>query len=163
VHTPSDLTFFSVFALWRRKVYRTLHNVTTLIFSTQRSKIADPHSFNADNFLFLTTSMIAVPLDPHPAKKFRIRVNKVGGKQHKLASVTQPKLLILGQVIQRYYVQYLAGYDAVALAQMIQTTSVTSEEDNVILSSICTQISQLSLDNVEVIHSLIALSYLPEH
>jgi hypothetical protein len=60
-------------------------------------------------------------------------------------------------------VQYLAGYDAVALAQMIQTTSVTSEEDNVILSSICTQISQLSLDNVEVIHSLITLSYLPEH
>ena len=58
----------------------------------------------------------------------------------------------VGQVIQRYYVQYLAGYDAVALAQMIQTTSVTSEEDNIILSSICTQISQLSLDNVEVIH-----------
>ena len=44
-------------------------------------------------------------------------------------------------VIQRYYVQYLAGYDAVALAQMIQTTSVTSEEDNVLLSSICTKIS----------------------
>jgi len=53
------------------------------------------------------------------------------------------------QVIQRYYVQYLAGYDAVALAQMIQTTSVTSEEDNVLLSSICTTISQLSVDNVE--------------
>ncbi len=95
--------------------------------------------------------MIGVPLDPHPAKKLRIRVNKEG-TQHKLASETQPKLLIIGgQVIQRYYVQYLAGYDAVALAQMIQTTSVTSEEDNVILSSICTQISQLSLDNVEVI------------
>jgi hypothetical protein len=95
--------------------------------------------------------MIAVPFESAPCKKFRIRVNKVV-TQHKLASGTQPKLLILGQVIQRYYVQYLAGYDAVALAQMIQTTSVTSEEDNVILSSICTQISQLSLDNVEVIH-----------
>jgi hypothetical protein len=77
-----------------------------------------------------------------------------------IASGTQPKLLILGQVIQRYYVQYLAGYDAVALAQMIQTTSVTSEEDNVILSSICTQISQLSLDNVEVIHCLITGRYI---
>ena len=53
------------------------------------------------------------------------------------------------QVIQRYYVQYLAGYDAVALAQMIQTTSVTSEEDNVLLSSICTKISELSVDHVE--------------
>jgi hypothetical protein len=61
-----------------------------------------------------------------------------------------PQLSCCCQVIQRYYVQYLAGYDAVALAQMIQTTSVRSEEDNVILSSICTQISQLSLENVEV-------------
>ena len=32
---------------------------------------------------------------------------------------------------------------------MIQTTSVTSEEDNVLLSSICTKISELSVDNVE--------------
>jgi hypothetical protein len=76
-----------------------------------------------------------------------VRIRDPGWKKVGL----QAKLLVLGQVIQRYYVQYLAGYDAVALAQMIQTTSVTSEEDNVILSSICTQISQLSLDNVEVI------------
>ena len=53
------------------------------------------------------------------------------------------------QVIQRYYVQYLAGYDAVALAQMIQIATLTSEEENVILSSICTKISQLTVDNVE--------------
>ena len=53
------------------------------------------------------------------------------------------------QVIQRYYVQYLAGYDAVALAQMIQNTAVTSEEDNVLLFSICQKISELSVDNVE--------------
>ena len=53
------------------------------------------------------------------------------------------------QVIQRYYVQSLAGYDAVALAQMIQNTAVTSEEDNVLLSSICQKISELSVDNVE--------------
>ena len=35
--------------------------------------------------------------------------------------------------------QYLAGYDAAALAQMIQTTTVTSEEDNDQLSSVCTR------------------------
>ena len=39
------------------------------------------------------------------------------------------------QVIQRDYIQYQAGYDAVALAQVIQTTTVTSEEDNDRLSS----------------------------
>jgi hypothetical protein len=32
---------------------------------------------------------------------------------------------------------------------MIQTTSVTSEEDNVLLSSICKKISELSVDHVE--------------
>ena len=53
------------------------------------------------------------------------------------------------QVIQRYYVQYLAGYDAVALSQMIQTATVTSEEDNVLLSSICKKISELSVENIE--------------
>ena len=37
------------------------------------------------------------------------------------------------QVIQRYDVQYLAGYDGVALAQMIQTTYVTPEKDNGLL------------------------------
>ena len=45
--------------------------------------------------------------------------------------------------------QYLAGYDAVALAQMIQTATVTSEEDNVLLSSICKKISEPSVDNIE--------------
>ena len=53
------------------------------------------------------------------------------------------------QVIQRYDGQYLAGYDHVALAQKIQTTYVTSEQDNDLLSSICTKITELSADNVE--------------
>ena len=57
--------------------------------------------------------------------------------------------------------QYLAGYDAVALAQMIQTTSVTSEEDNSILSSICTQISQLSVENVEASSFLYNVHLIP--
>ena len=43
------------------------------------------------------------------------------------------------QVTRRNYEQYQAGYDAAAQAQMIQTTSVTSEEDNDQLSSICTK------------------------
>ena len=35
------------------------------------------------------------------------------------------------------------------LAQMIRTATVTSEEDNVLLSSICKKISELSVDNIE--------------
>ena len=36
-----------------------------------------------------------------------------------------------------------------ALAQMIQAATVTSEEDNLLLSSICQKISELSVDNIE--------------
>ena len=43
------------------------------------------------------------------------------------------------QATQRDYEQNQAGYDATALAQMIQTTTVTSEEDNDQLSSTCTK------------------------
>lgn len=53
------------------------------------------------------------------------------------------------QVIQRYYVQYLAGYDAVALNHMIQSVSVIPEEDSVILSSMCNTISSLTVKQVE--------------
>ncbi|KAG8176652.1 hypothetical protein JTE90_009846 [Oedothorax gibbosus] len=53
------------------------------------------------------------------------------------------------QVIQRYYIHYLALYDAVALDQMIQNVSVIPEEDSVILSSICSTVSSLSVKQVE--------------
>ncbi|GFV82976.1 membrane-associated protein Hem [Trichonephila clavipes] len=53
------------------------------------------------------------------------------------------------QVIQRYYIQYLAGYDAVALNHMIQKVACVPEEDSVILSSICNTISSLSIKQVE--------------
>ncbi|QQP35848.1 Uncharacterized protein FKW44_020772 [Caligus rogercresseyi] len=42
-----------------------------------------------------------------------------------------------GQVIQRYYVQYLSVYDAVALNKFMQSLTHISEEDSIILSSIC--------------------------
>ncbi|XP_054709412.1 membrane-associated protein Hem-like [Uloborus diversus] len=53
------------------------------------------------------------------------------------------------QVIQRYYIQYLAGYDAVALNLMIQTVTVIPEDDSDILSKMCSTISSLSVKQVE--------------
>lgn len=53
------------------------------------------------------------------------------------------------QVIQRYYVQYLAGYDAAALNQLMQNISMLPEEDSVILDSIYATISKLSVKQVE--------------
>ncbi|XP_040573731.1 membrane-associated protein Hem [Lepeophtheirus salmonis] len=54
-----------------------------------------------------------------------------------------------GQVIQRYYVQYLSGYDAVALNKSMQSLTHLSEDDSIILSSICQTISDLTVEQVE--------------
>ncbi|XP_063219756.1 membrane-associated protein Hem [Bacillus rossius redtenbacheri] len=53
------------------------------------------------------------------------------------------------QVMQRYYVQYLAGFDAIALNQMIQTLQVCPEDESSILSSICNVITNVSVKQVE--------------
>lgn len=53
------------------------------------------------------------------------------------------------QVIQRYYIQYLTGFDAAALNQIIQNVSMMPEEDSIILESVYTTISNLSVKQVE--------------
>lgn len=49
------------------------------------------------------------------------------------------------QVMQRYYVQYLTGYDAIALNQMVQNLQVCPEDESVILSSICNTVQSVSV------------------
>lgn len=53
------------------------------------------------------------------------------------------------QVIQRYYVQYLTGYDAVALNQIMQNISMMPEEDAILIESAHQTISNLSVKQVE--------------
>ncbi|BFZ05028.1 hypothetical protein BsWGS_08068 [Bradybaena similaris] len=53
------------------------------------------------------------------------------------------------EVIQRYYVQYLSGYDAVYLNQLIQNISMCPEDESVILSSFYNSIAALSVKQVE--------------
>ena len=53
------------------------------------------------------------------------------------------------QVLQRYFVQYLSGYDAVSLNQLLQPLQTLSEEESVILSSLCNTIGGLSIKQVE--------------
>lgn len=49
------------------------------------------------------------------------------------------------QVMQRYYVQYLTGYDAISLNQMVQNLQVCPEDESIILSSICSTIQNVSV------------------
>ncbi|XP_018027145.1 membrane-associated protein Hem isoform X4 [Hyalella azteca] len=53
------------------------------------------------------------------------------------------------QVLQRYYVQYLSGYDAIALAQLLQNHHNLPEAESTILTAMCSDLSQLSVKQVE--------------
>lgn len=53
------------------------------------------------------------------------------------------------QVMQRYYVQYLLGYDAIELKTCIQNLPSSPEDECIILSSLCNTISNLSVKQVE--------------
>lgn len=53
------------------------------------------------------------------------------------------------QVIQRYYVQYLAGFDAIALNQMMPNLVICPEDESIILSSLCNTVANLSVKQVE--------------
>jgi hypothetical protein len=61
------------------------------------------------------------------------------------------------QVMQRYYVQYLTGYDAISLNQMVQNLQVCPEDESIILSSICNTIQGLSVKQGNYIMSVILL------
>lgn len=53
------------------------------------------------------------------------------------------------QVMQRYYVQYLSGFDAIALNIMIQNLQVCPEDESIILSSLCNTAASLTVKQVE--------------
>ncbi|KAM9859039.1 nck-associated protein 1-like [Aulostomus maculatus] len=53
------------------------------------------------------------------------------------------------QIVQRYYVQYLAQFDALALNDTIQNMYVCPEEESVLLSSFVSTLSALSVKQVE--------------
>lgn len=54
------------------------------------------------------------------------------------------------QVIQRYYVQYLSGYDAMELNVKMQNLQVCPEEESIILSSLHQTIASLTVKQVEM-------------
>ncbi|MFH4983098.1 hypothetical protein AB6A40_009807 [Gnathostoma spinigerum] len=53
-------------------------------------------------------------------------------------------------VIQTYYSQYVIGYDALALTEIIQSLKNISEDESTLLSDFCSDISRLNLDEVDL-------------
>uniref|UniRef100_A0A8C7QH53 Nck-associated protein 1 n=1 Tax=Oncorhynchus mykiss TaxID=8022 RepID=A0A8C7QH53_ONCMY len=54
-----------------------------------------------------------------------------------------------GPVMQRYYVQYLSGFDAVILNELVQNLSVCPEDESIIMSSFVNTMTSLSVKQVE--------------
>nr|XP_018671569.1 nck-associated protein 1 isoform X2 [Ciona intestinalis] len=53
------------------------------------------------------------------------------------------------EVVQRYYVQYMYGYDSVILNEAVQNLSVCPEDESVIMTSIVNTMTSLSIKQVE--------------
>lgn len=56
---------------------------------------------------------------------------------------------IYDEVIQRYYVQFMHGYDAVVLNETVQNLSVCPEDESVIMTSVVNTMTSLSIKQVE--------------
>ncbi|XP_072572835.1 nck-associated protein 1-like isoform X3 [Paramormyrops kingsleyae] len=54
-----------------------------------------------------------------------------------------------GPVMQRYYVQYLSGFDAVVLNELVQNLSVCPEDESIIMSSFVNTMTSLTVKQVE--------------
>uniref|UniRef100_A0A7M4F4W2 Nck-associated protein 1 n=1 Tax=Crocodylus porosus TaxID=8502 RepID=A0A7M4F4W2_CROPO len=57
-----------------------------------------------------------------------------------------------GPVMQRYYVQYLSGFDAVVLNELVQNLSVCPEDESIIMSSFVNTMTSLSVKQGESSH-----------
>lgn len=67
-------------------------------------------------------------------------------------------------MLQRYYVQYLSGYDGVSLNQLLQPLQTLSEEESIILSSLCNTIGSLSIKQgniFEIFHGIVIRIIIP--
>ncbi|XP_045128198.1 membrane-associated protein Hem-like isoform X1 [Portunus trituberculatus] len=140
----------------RRKYLRTAMKELALILTDQPGLLGPKAlfvfmglSFSRDEVLWLLRHHENPPL------------HKVKGKNaDDLVDRQLPELLFhmeelralikkYSQVLQRYYTQYLCGYDAIALNQLIQEQQGLPEEESVILTSMCNEIGNLSVKQAE--------------
>lgn len=59
---------------------------------------------------------------------------------HELRSLVQK----YAGVIQRYYSQYISGYDALALTEIVQALEGLTEDEATIMSDFCADIARIS-------------------
>ncbi|KAK6192637.1 hypothetical protein SNE40_004076 [Patella caerulea] len=140
-----------------RKFLRSTLRELTLIF-TEQPGLLGPKALYVVQALSMTRDevnwLLRHVLNP-PSKRHNIKISQEDFYDRQLPELLfyteELKGLIkkYNQVIQRYYVQYLCGYDAVYLNQLIQNLSMCPEDESVILSSFYSGISSLTVKQVE--------------
>eukprot|EP00105_Crassostrea_gigas_P041372 XP_019925520.1 PREDICTED: nck-associated protein 1 isoform X1 [Crassostrea gigas] len=147
----------------RRKFLRSALKELALIFTDQPGLLG-PKGLYVFQALAVARDEIHWLLrhfDNPPSKKHTVKLSQEDFVDRQLPellfNMEELKSLLrkYNQVVQRYFVQYLAGYDAVLLNQLIQEITNDSnlahcpEDESVILSSLYNTIAGLSVKQVE--------------
>ncbi|XP_065940628.1 nck-associated protein 1 isoform X28 [Magallana gigas] len=141
----------------RRKFLRSALKELALIFTDQPGLLG-PKGLYVFQALAVARDEIHWLLrhfDNPPSKKHTVKLSQEDFVDRQLPellfNMEELKSLLrkYNQVVQRYFVQYLAGYDAVLLNQLIQNLAHCPEDESVILSSLYNTIAGLSVKQVE--------------
>ncbi|XP_074659971.1 nck-associated protein 1-like [Tubulanus polymorphus] len=142
----------------RRKYLRTSIKELALLFTDQPGLLG-PKAL----YIFMALSMCKDEIEwllrhygNPPPKKLNLRVSAEDFVDRQLPEMLfhmeELRALVkkYNQVIQRYYIQMMAGYDAPALNEIIQSLSACPEDESMILSSFCNIMQSLSVKQVEM-------------
>uniref|UniRef100_UPI00358E413E nck-associated protein 1-like isoform X2 n=1 Tax=Myxine glutinosa TaxID=7769 RepID=UPI00358E413E len=102
-------------------------------------------SFTRDEILWLLRHAENIP----KAKNYEDYIDKHLAELMFLMEELRALVRRYGQIIQRYHVQYLHSFDAVALNELVQNLSVCPEDESVIMSSFVNTMTSLNVKQVE--------------
>ncbi|KAK3104202.1 hypothetical protein FSP39_025272 [Pinctada imbricata] len=141
----------------RRKFMRSALKELALVYTDQPGLLGPKalYVFQALSFARDEIHWLLRHFDNPPSKRHNIKMSQEDFIDRQL-----PELLFFmeelkglvkkyNQVMQRYYVQYLSGYDSVLLNQLIQNLAHCPEDESVILSSLYNTIAALTVKQVE--------------
>ncbi|KAL5007330.1 hypothetical protein ScPMuIL_016136 [Solemya velum] len=141
----------------RRKFLRTALRELSLIYTDQPGLLGPKavYVFQALSIARDEVHWLLRHFDNPPSRRHNVKI-----AQEDFVDRQLPELLFYmeelkdlvkkyNQVIQRYYIQYLSGYDAVMLNQLIQNLAMCPEDESVVLSSLYNTITSLSIKQVE--------------
>uniref|UniRef100_A0A9J2PDS2 Membrane-associated protein gex-3 n=1 Tax=Ascaris lumbricoides TaxID=6252 RepID=A0A9J2PDS2_ASCLU len=108
-------------------------------------------SFSRDEVLWLLRHVDVWPSgggkkNKHADEVIDKQISELLFHMHELRSLVQK----YAGVIQRYYSQYISGYDALALTEIVQALEGLTEDEATIMSDFCADIARISQNSVDL-------------